>query len=206
MIDGMAIKQNVRYNGFADNVNGYVDMGGEAEDGHEVLAKEALVFMAVGLQGYWKAPVAYFFTRGLTAEVQKNITLHVIASLNNIGIQVEALTMDGLPTNLSMCRLLGCKFDVNMDPMVTSFCSPGSITNTHVFLDACHMLKLVRNTLGAYKILTSPDGQVQWRHIVNLQNLQEDSGLHAANKLTRRHIEFHQQKMKVSLAAGNIFF
>ena len=41
----------------------------------------------------------------------------------------------------------------------------------YAFLDICHMIKLIRNTLGDKKILVAGDGQtINWKYIVELQN------------------------------------
>lgn len=64
------------------------------------------------------------------------------------------------------------------------------------------MLKLVRNTLGASKILIDNDGEeIQWRYLEELYKLQTAEQFHLGNKLTIRHIDYAKQKMKVKLAA-----
>jgi hypothetical protein len=70
----------------------------------------------------------------------------------------------------------------------------------YIIFDASHMIKLMRNTLHAYKILKSPSGEIQWELIEKLHNRQEECGLRLANKLTPKHINFCRQKMKVALA------
>ena len=40
---------------------------------------------------------------------------------------------------------------------------------------------------------------MSWTHIEDLQKIQDKEGLSCGNKLTKRHINFYQQKMKVSL-------
>ena len=59
----------------------------------------------------------------------------------------------------------------------------------------------MRNAFGEHSIFYLPDGsKILWSHIVSLQNLQWEKGLHLANKLTKDHINFHKKKMKVYLA------
>ena len=70
MLDAMSIGQHVDYNWRTGAHSGYVDLGQGAE---EEEAKEALVFMLVGLNGGWKAPIAYYLTKGLTADSQKEL-------------------------------------------------------------------------------------------------------------------------------------
>jgi hypothetical protein len=64
------------------------------------------------------------------------------------------------------------------------------------------MLKLARTLLEAYKLLRVPGlaDEAKWHHIQQLYELQESEGLSLANKLTKQHVNFHTQKMKVKLA------
>ena len=107
--------------------------------------------------------------------------------------------MDGHATNLAMCRELGCSTNV-MQPK-PYFAHPTTGSNVYVLYDACHMLKLARNLIHAYKQLQSSDGVIQWSYVNHLQDVQDVSGLKLANRLSQRHIDFQRQKMKVSLAA-----
>lgn len=67
------------------------------------------------------------------------------------------------------------------------------------------MLKLMRNTFAEKGILANKDGkQIRWQHVVDLHELRYKEGLRAANKLKRGHIEWFQQKMKVSLTAQTL--
>jgi hypothetical protein len=64
------------------------------------------------------------------------------------------------------------------------------------------MLRLLRNLFEAEDVFSIPNvGNAQFEHLRLLHGVQETEGLRAANKLTVRHVEFHQQKMKVKLAA-----
>jgi hypothetical protein len=87
-----------------------------------------------------------------------------------------------------------------MEPSFPHPCLPES--KVYIIFDACHMLKLMRNTLAEKGVLTDGDGnQIRWQYIKDLFELQDKEGLKAANKLKRNHIEWFQQKMKLSLAA-----
>ncbi|XP_058622508.1 THAP domain-containing protein 6-like isoform X2 [Onychostoma macrolepis] len=56
MLDAMSIKNHVQYDPQTQTMFGYVDMGDRLNETD--VASEVLVFMVVGLQGYWKAPIA----------------------------------------------------------------------------------------------------------------------------------------------------
>ena len=64
-----------------------------------------------------------------------------------------------------------------------------------VFLDPCHMLKLVRNTLADKKSMVDADNEfVQFDFIEKLHNLQESEGLHLGNKLRAAHLQWYKKK------------
>jgi hypothetical protein len=136
----------------------------------------------------------------LTAEQQKELLVTAIEQLQMIGLRVIAAVMDGLTTNVTMCNLLGCQLDVTK-PLKTWFSASDCSDKIYVILDACHMLKLARNMLEAYKAIESPAGIVYWSHISDLHSVQEELGLRLGNKLSSKHVNFKNLKMKVSLAA-----
>ena len=115
-----------------------------------------------------------------------------------------ALVMDGHATNQAMVGELGGSLRVNN--FGTYFNHPSNDSwKVYIFFDACHMLKLVRNMLQVTKDLAIPSmGTVNWSYIEKLNELQESEGLRAANKLTTAHVQFHQQKMNVKLAAQTL--
>jgi hypothetical protein len=66
VIDEMCFRQQVEINS-QKNVHGYINMGAEySYDSDDIpLAKNALEFLAVGINGYWKMPLTYFLIDGL---------------------------------------------------------------------------------------------------------------------------------------------
>ena len=179
-------------------MRGFVDLGDGPDE--ENVASEALVFMITGVRGHWKAPIAYFFTRTLAPTCQQALIEHALICLDEHGISVKCIVMDGHASNVSMCSMLGCSLKKD-EPLVTHFPHPSTSERVYVMMDACHMLKLSHNMLQAYSVLQSPDGVIRWQFINKLHDTQQHEGLHAANKLSRKHIEFESHKMKVSLAA-----
>lgn len=61
MLDAMSIKNHVQYDPQTQTMFGYVDMGDRLNETD--MASDVLVFTVVGLQGYWKAPIAYYLTK-----------------------------------------------------------------------------------------------------------------------------------------------
>ena len=195
MLDAMSIKQQVIFDSRTQSFSGFVNLG-VVEDG-ATEAKEALVFMLVGLREKWKAPIAYYLTKGLPAEAQTELVKHALGKLHQLGFMVHALVMDGHASNKGMCRLLGCQVDPGRPGFKTYFEDESTGSKTHILFDACHMLKLVRNMLEAYSEVMSPTGMVKWRFIPELNEIQENVGLRLGNRLKKEHVNFFSQKMKV---------
>ena len=101
----------------------------------------------------------------------------------------------------SMLKLLGAQLSPsNLQAYFQHPCDPKP--KIYIFLDACHMIKLVRNTMLDWKVLKDKDGNaIKWQFVEELHKLQESEGLHLANKLRSAHIKWKPQKMKVNLAA-----
>lgn len=60
----------------------------------------------------------------------------------------------------------------------------------------------MRNALGSWKtLLDGNDNVVQWQHIVDLYNYQKTKGFTLANKLTKQHVMYEKNRMKVKYAA-----
>lgn len=111
------------------------------------------------------------------------------------GVSVCALVLDAATANISACQHLGCRF--NPDDIKTDFTIDGH--RVFVFHDISHALKLLRNLLGDFDLL-SDDGVVSWRYIVKLVELQGDYGLRTANSLTLKHAFYEGAKMKTCYA------
>ena len=68
--------------------------------------------------------------------------------------------------------------------------------------DPPHLIKLVRNALGSWQKLVDDEGNlICWQHIANLYEHQKKYGFTLANKITKQHVNFEKNKMKVKYAA-----
>ncbi|CAK6981835.1 hypothetical protein DPX16_18177 [Scomber scombrus] len=56
----------------------------------------------------------------------------------------------------------------------------------------------------AYSPIATTTGQINWRYINYLNDVQKKDGLHAANKITDKNFYFENHKMRVSLAAQTL--
>lgn len=196
ILDAMSIRQESVWDSNKGQFVGHVDYGGQIEYTTR-LASEVLVFMAVGLSGRWKMPCAFFFTDHMNADQQTNLVLDCIKRLHDIGITVRAVTCDGTEVNMKMFR----NFGVSPDKPFFNHPSDEAV-NVYAICDVCHMLKLVRNTFAELKILRDGNNaQIRWYYVQKLVDIQESSGIRAANKLNVNHVNFQKHKMKVKLAA-----
>ena len=203
MLDGMAIRKRLDWDPKRQEMVGFVDLGAGSLDGDPGEATEALVVMAVGLQGQWKVPVGYFLINSISADLQKELLISIMCALHEISIKVVALVMDGLSTNQKMVSLLGCSLEP--ENIKCAFTHPSdSSCSVYVLFDACHLLKNLRGAVHALQEIRTNVGVVRWNDIVRLQQLQETEGLRAGNKLSARHINFQKQKMNVRLAAQTL--
>lgn len=203
MMDEMAIKKHISWDG--KRYRGFVDVGAEADINDSTpVAREVLVLMAVCVNSNWRLPLGYFLVDGLSGSERANIIKVCIRRLEETGAHVISLTCDGPSCHMAMLKELGANLNPRM--MQAYFSHPLDEKQTvNIFLDVCHMLKLVRNTFSEWGILKDLNGQqINWNYVTELQKLQEKEGLRLANKLQRDHIMWKQQKMKVNLAAQTL--
>lgn len=199
VIDEMAIRQQKIFDG--KKHHGYVDFGlNDTNDGQN-LASSALVLLLVCLNQTWKIPIGYFFTHGLSSDKLANIINLALSKCAEINVEVVSVTCDGSQTNIAAMRVLGCKLN---DPksLKTTFKHPATGNDVVLMLDACHMLKLVRNSFESKRVFININNdEINWKYVKGLQEIQEIEGLRTGNKLTNRHINFRNQIMKVKLAS-----
>lgn len=198
MIGEMAIRKYIEWGGA--KFHGYVDIGVGIQDDTNSAAQDALVLMVVALNGNWKIPVGYFLINGMTGQERANLIQQCLIRLHNVGVHCVSLTCDGPSCHLTMLQELGAMMHLpNLHP---SFPHPSNPDHrVFVLLDICHMLKLIRNTLTAGWVITSPDGgKITWRYVKEFHKLQEEV-LRLGNKLKVAHVEWEKQKMKVNLDA-----
>ncbi|KAG8173931.1 hypothetical protein JTE90_014540 [Oedothorax gibbosus] len=108
VFDEMAIRQHVEFDG--SKFHGYIDVGVEIDDDALPIAREAMVFMVVCINAHFKIPVGYFLCSGLTSEQKANLLQHCLIQLHDHHVNIVSCTFDGLSSNLSMAKQLGCNF------------------------------------------------------------------------------------------------
>jgi len=194
--DEMSIKKAIEWDG--KQYHGHVDLGLDIEESDE--ASYALVIMLVALNAHFKTPISYYLIRSLTAEQRSNILKESLVILHDNGISnIISITFDGATTNLGMVKNLGA--DLQNIQEGSFFKHPVTKEPIVVIPDACHMLKLIRNTVAEYDLIDNEGNTIQWSFLEKLVEIQEEHKLHPATKIRQRHINFQKEKMKVKLAA-----
>lgn len=202
--DAMYIKKQVLWSVKEGKFIGFCDLGNEFDlEGTETVATEVLVFMLVSLNGKWKLPIGYFFLNKITAVTQLIMT--ALTLTDNVGLTVWGITCDGAYSNLATMKILGCEFENQKYDDIKCWFNH-SVNNSKVYFipNACHNLKLARNTLGNCKILESDNGYIRWEHICKLQEVQNELTFKFRNKLSASHINWQNNKMKVKFAAQTL--
>ncbi|KMQ85338.1 thap domain-containing protein 9 [Lasius niger] len=144
-MDEMAIRQQIQWSSTEERFIGYVDHGLIIQDSEDLpIVKEALVYLITCMNQRWKIPVAYFFVARLTAEERAEIIRKVLEFIAPSGVIVNLITFDGLPANISMCKHLGADI-LNHKSF---FKHPTEGYNIFIYMDAAHMLKLIRNAFA----------------------------------------------------------
>lgn len=199
MCDEMSIHRHAQWNASKMQFDGFVD--GDRSNIDHSLAKDALVYLVSGVDEDFKIPVAYFLVNGMNGEKRAALTNEIIIRLNEIDVEVLAVTFDGLPANLTMCKILGADFHAGkayiLDPTQPN-------RKIYVFLDPPHMLKLARNCLGTRNLVDGDGGIIEWTYISLMYETQKSLPWNLGNKLTKAHIQWEKQKMSVKLAAETI--
>jgi hypothetical protein len=201
--DDMYIKKHIDFVG--GKIWGYSDFG-KKEAGKplvDIEAKPALnahMFMACAINGNLKKPVGLFFISSLKAPDRAALTKECIIKIEETGAKVISLTFDGTTTNISMANILGANLQ-DVRCLKHYFPNPFDTSRSvYIILDACHMIKLVRNIFGSKALFDADGEKIDFTYIVELFLFQERRGLHFANKLKKTHIYFHKAKMKVCYA------
>lgn len=100
LFDSMHIRKQTVYDVMKQAYVGFVDIGGALIGDSEKMAGETLVFMAVGLTGKWKCPIAYFLIDGITATVLCQMVSMALQFLAAAGLNCKSVTCDGTSSNI----------------------------------------------------------------------------------------------------------
>jgi len=158
VFDAMAIKKQIVWDKKLDKFVIFSDYANELDlEGNNTPATEVLVFMLVSLNWKWKCPVGYFFQNKINTSTQAELIKTALTVAHDAGLRVRGITCDVTYVNFSTMKIFGCEFE-NIDIYDNIKCwidHPVSGEEVFFVSDACHVLKLARNTLGNARVLLS---------------------------------------------------
>lgn len=198
MVQDMSLQKSQEWDQQTQHLTGFIDLGAGSLDADEApLASEVVVVMAAGISSPWRAPLGYFFVSSVTGCLLAQLLRQAISKLNNIGVTVLAVTSGATACGAETARALGVR--INPQRIRCAFHHPPSSTHCIAyFFDACHALRLIRNTLQYFQKIQWLSDTVQWQHVVELATLQEKKLLGP----TSGHPESKETcQLKVNLAA-----
>lgn len=197
--DEMAIRRHIQYDHQSKTFLGFCQYGNLNNNENASVANNVLVFMVTVLNYQLSIPVAYYPVTSLTCYEKRDLMVEILTSLHNIGVKIINVTFDGLASNPSTCELLGASFDPKN--IVPCFPHPVDDYPVYILLDSCHMLKLLRNALGDLKTMNDPSrGSISWKYFEELESFRVNNKF-VTHHITKRHIQYQQNKMNVRLAA-----
>lgn len=175
---------------------------GTRENDEIPVANNAIFFLITLIQTGKSIVLGYFLIKTLNTNEKSQLILTAIDKVNSTGAYLVNMAFDGLTTNLSTCVLLGASFDIdNIRPFIMN---PANGKKIFLVLDPPHMLKLIRNCIAAMSPLKDGDNNViLWSFFEKLVSKKSDLVSH---RMTKKHIDFHSNKMNVKLAAQTLSF
>ena len=118
IFDEVHLNCTTNYNSKTHKWEGSVDLGGDLpqpnqhdESKNNKLAKKALVFMIVSINGNFKVPVAYYLCDSLTGADKATLITVLLGHLHKHNIPVVSFTCDGDQSNQAAFKVLGAQFD-----------------------------------------------------------------------------------------------
>lgn len=205
--DEIHIKKHIQWSNTEKRLTGYVAAENDSVESPEVnkkldVANQALVFIVSGINDSFELPIAHYFTKSMDANAKKRLLEQIIEKIMDCGAVVKSLACDGFSANLTMFKLFGAELKIFSDNFKTYITVRG--VRIYIFLDSCHMLKLVRNKIATKQTLYDGDGnEVCWQYLVDLVRM-KDRGFGFTHKMNRKHINWEQRKMKVDVAAQTL--
>lgn len=195
-MDETAMKCNVQWLHEQKKFAGFVTE--KRENGEFPISKNVLVFMATVLGPNVSIPIAYYCVSSLNGSERADLLTRVLKELNDIGVIVMNITFDGLPANFTMCEFLGASFNQhNFKPYIIS---PADARKIFILLDACHMLKLIRSTIGDFGVIhDTTRGKIEWKYFERLISYREKNNF-VTHRLNKHHILYKKNRMNVKLA------
>lgn len=205
VFDEMAIQRCIMWCRAQNKFIGLIDCGTPKYKEDFDLAKNAIVFMACGINAEFEQPVAYYFIQTLNATERASLVEEIIREISKLEIKVENITFDGFSSNITMCRLLGADVKNADGEYTTYFENPFDNSKVYIVFDPSHMIKLIRNTLASRSCLyNESEEKIEWKHYVKLVEFIQNHQFGHSHKMNKRHLLWEDRKMHVRTAVETI--
>lgn len=202
--DEINIQQCLSWCRATNNFVGLIDYGKQDPQGEFTLAKDVIVYMAVGINANFQQPIAYYFIKNLTGKEKSELVLRVIFELSKRDIKVANVSFDGHKANQAMCTFLGTKLTMIKGDYKSYFINPHNGDKIYIILDPSHAIKLVRNTLGNLKTLYEGNNEIRWQYFIDLVSFSGNETFGLSHKMNKRHIQWQDRKMHVRTAVQTL--
>lgn len=203
-LDEVDILRNMIWCRATNQFIGLINYGTPNENEEFTLAKQVIVYMAVGINANFQQPIGYYFIQTLNGKERAELLLQILAEISKRGIIVANVTFDGYKANASMCQYLGTKLELVDGEYKSYFINPNDGRKIQIVLDPSHAIKLVRNTLGNIGTIYEGENRIEWKYLVDLVDLSANNTFGLTHKLTKRHIQFQDKKMHVRTAVQTL--
>lgn len=202
--DEMFIRQHMQWCNSSKIMLGLSTYGCSDEMEDDVLAKQVIVYMLSVIDERFQIPVAYHFIKSLDGRGRAELLKEVLGKLTEIGVIVINVAFDGYRANATMAKLLGANLNVMSNSFQPYFFN-GNGQKIFLMYDNCHLLKLVRNSIGNLGVIsTGSNEKIEWSYFEKLLQFVKSRGFEHSHKLTKKHIEFRKNVMKVELAVQTL--
>ncbi|KAL5469038.1 hypothetical protein EMCRGX_G030227 [Ephydatia muelleri] len=216
LLDEMYIREDLVYNKHSGEMVGFTNLGSinnhladfeksvvSGHDSSPSLAKTMAVFMVRGLFTSLQFPYVHFACTNLCGDQMYDPLWEAIWRIENCGLKVLGVTLDGASVNRSLVKL----HQSPSDPIPYRTKNPFSGDNRYLyfFSDVPHLVKTVRNCfMSSRRSLWCKGKNIWWSHVKKFYN--EDSsagmGLRMVPKLKYEHLHISSfSAMRVDLAA-----
>lgn len=202
--DEMNIQRSMTWCRATNQFIGLIDVGTPNENEEFTLAKDVIVFMAVGINAQFQQPIAYYFIQTLKRKEKAQLLNQVMDEVTKRGIKIAAISCDGHKSNAAMFKILGTKLELNNGDCKSYFVNQSNNEKINIVLDPSHAIKLVRNTIGNVKTIYESENEIKWQYFVELVNYSSNNTFGLTHKMTKRHIEYADRKMHVRTAVETI--
>lgn len=204
LFDEIHIRKLIQYNRHTHTLQGYSSVFNDKDEETSGIrvANQALVFVVNGVNDAFHLPIAYYLISSMDGQDKKNIIENIIEQLIDCDVILSSISFDGFRSNKKMCELFGAILDIDSLDFKPYIIVKGQ--RIYIFFDACHMVKLIRNSLAAKGVIFNGDNsEIKWQYFVDLVNMQY-RGFALTHNMTQTHINWKQIKMKVDIAVETL--